>query len=150
MTDPILRETLVDNIVNFVQKYGFNGVDLDLSYSKLSGGVSPVKANFVLLLKALSEKSNEEDFILSVAVDPLEDTARILYDIKEISMYVNFINLKTYDFQGISDAEEEVGVDHTCPLYPSSNEDDEKRKINIVSTLLSGKNCLIRQVGPQK
>ncbi|XP_033229578.1 chitotriosidase-1-like [Belonocnema kinseyi] len=131
LTDPNLRETLVDNIVNFLQKYGFNGVDIDLSYAKLSGGVSPIKENSVLLLKALREKSDEEDFILSVAVDPTEDIARILYDIKEIATYVNFINLKTYNFHGISKAGKKVDVAHTSPHYPSSNENQKRRKMNI-------------------
>ncbi|XP_033229583.1 probable chitinase 10 [Belonocnema kinseyi] len=128
LTDPKLRTKLVNNIIKFVKQYGFNGIDLDLS-SPPQGHASE-KENLVSLLKALKEKFDKEKLILTVLVDPIEETAKILYDIKEISALVSFINLKTYDFHGSAD-DKKVG--HSAPLYHSSKENAEERKINIDS-----------------
>ncbi|XP_033230723.1 acidic mammalian chitinase-like isoform X2 [Belonocnema kinseyi] len=129
VTDPALQEKLVNNIVNFVKKYGFSGIDLDLTDTSEFGGHPSDKGNLVSSLKALREKFDKEGLILSVLVDPNEETAKRFYDIKGISKYVNFINLRTFDFHGISDAEKKVG--HTSPMYSSSKENAEDRKKNI-------------------
>ncbi|XP_033229587.1 acidic mammalian chitinase-like [Belonocnema kinseyi] len=131
LTDPKLRQKLVSNIVNYTKKYRFNGVDINYSDLPQHGGHPADKENFVLLLKALRERFDKENLILSVAVDPKEATAKILYDIKGISRYVNFINLKTFGFHGSSDADKKDGVGHNSPLYPSSKENAKERKKNI-------------------
>ncbi|XP_033215021.1 probable chitinase 2 [Belonocnema kinseyi] len=129
VTDPILREKLVNNILKFVTKYEFSGFDLDWEYPAQRGGIPSDKQNFVLLLKALREKFDKESLILSVAVGASDETAKISYDIKKISKYVNFINLMTYDFHGTYDTNKTVG--HNTPMYPSSKESIEARKLNI-------------------
>ncbi|XP_033229584.1 chitinase-like protein C25A8.4 [Belonocnema kinseyi] len=128
-TNPNLRENLVNNIFTFVKKYGFSGIDLDLTNRPQSGGNPSDKENLVLSLKAVKEKFEKEGLILSVLVDPNEATAKRFYDIKGISTYVNFINLKTFDFHEISNGNMKVG--HISPLYPSSKENAEDRKKNI-------------------
>ena len=125
-----MREKLVNNVVEFVKKYDFNGFDLDWEYPAQRGGVPSDKENFVLLLKALREKFDKEGLILSAAVGASENSAKISYDIKGISKYLNFINLMTYDFHGTFDADKKVG--HNTPMYPSSKENGEDRKLNIV------------------
>ncbi|XP_033229586.1 acidic mammalian chitinase-like [Belonocnema kinseyi] len=131
-TDQNLRQKLVNNLVKYVKKYGFNGIDLDLSYNPQHGGhPSSYKKKYVLLLKAIRERFHKERLTLSVAVDPNESTAEILYDIKEISRYVKFINLKTFEFHLNSDADKKVGVGHTSPMYHSPKENTEERKRNI-------------------
>ncbi|XP_033229580.1 chitinase-3-like protein 1 [Belonocnema kinseyi] len=132
LTDPNLRNKLVDNIADFVKKYGFNGLDLEYSqsYPQTDEQLSD-KENFVLLLKALRERFDKEDLILSVVVDPIETTAKILYDIEGISKYVNFINLKTFDFHGRFDLEKKFGLGYITPMYPSLKDNADERKINI-------------------
>ncbi|XP_033229582.1 acidic mammalian chitinase-like [Belonocnema kinseyi] len=129
LTDPNLRENLVNNIIKFVKKYGFNGIDIDYSEPPSRSGHPSEKKNFVLLLKTLRERFDKESLILSVKVDPNEATAKRFYDIKGITTYVNFINLKTYEFHGNFQEEKKVG--HTSPIYHSSKETGEERKRNI-------------------
>ena len=134
MSDPILREKLVNNVVDFVKKYDFNGLDLDWEYPAQRGGVPSDKENFVLLLKALREKLEKEGLILSVAIGASEKIAKKSYDIKGISKYVNFINLMTYDFNSVPDVKGKIRAN--TPLYPSSKETADQSKLNIVSTFI--------------
>ncbi|XP_033229590.1 chitinase-like protein 4 [Belonocnema kinseyi] len=129
MADPGLRKTLVRNIENFVRKYGFNGIDLRITDSPQKGARPSDKENLVLFLKALKEKFDKKGLILSATVDPNEAVAKLLYDIKGISTYVDFINLRTVDFHEISEAENKVGP--PSPIRPSPKENGEERKKNI-------------------
>ncbi|XP_033229588.1 probable chitinase 10 [Belonocnema kinseyi] len=131
LTDPDVREKLVNNIVNFVKESGFNGIDLDLTNPPQNGGRPSDKENIVLLLKALREEFDKEGLILSALADPSEKTVKLLYDIEGISKYVSFINLKTFDFHGMLDADKKLG--HSSPLYHSSEENEEDRKKNVDS-----------------
>lgn len=127
-----MREKLVDNLVNFVKKNEFNGIDIDYSAPPQNDQSPSDKKNFVLLLKAFRERCDKEHLILSVKLDPKEPTAEILYDIKGISTYVDFINLKTYDFH--REYFRDTNVGHISPLYQSAKDNAEERKKNIVST----------------
>ncbi|XP_033213753.1 probable chitinase 10 [Belonocnema kinseyi] len=129
--DPVLRGKLVNNVVNFVQKYKFNGIQLESAYISQYDAVASDKQNFVLLLKELKEKFDKNGLILALAVDARESTAK-KYDIKEISKYVSFINLETYNFhRDIFNDEKVLKAGHIAPLYHSSKENTEDRKLNI-------------------
>ncbi|XP_033213752.1 probable chitinase 10 [Belonocnema kinseyi] len=129
--DPHLRVKLVNNVFDFVQKNKFNGIELLSAYLIEDNADASDKQNFVLLLKALKEKFDKKGLILSLAVDFRESTAK-KFDIKEISKYVSFINLRTYDFHGgIYENKRVVRAGHIAPLYHSSKENTEDRKLNV-------------------
>uniref|UniRef100_A0A915MEF1 GH18 domain-containing protein n=1 Tax=Meloidogyne javanica TaxID=6303 RepID=A0A915MEF1_MELJA len=79
------------------RKYGFDGIDIDYEYPKN-------KENFNLLFKEFTEafkvdkKRNCERLIITAAVSAGIETAKQSYDIANISNYVEFVNLMTYDF----------------------------------------------------
>lgn len=131
MSDPVTRSKFVENVVQFVKKYKFDGFDLDWEYPAKRGGHPEDVKNLVLVLKDLRKRFDQENLILSVAVGAAEATASISYDIPNLSKYVDFINLMTYDFHGAFDSDHKVG--HHAPLYPSSNETGLQRQMNIVS-----------------
>ncbi|XP_033213859.1 acidic mammalian chitinase-like [Belonocnema kinseyi] len=133
LSDSTLREKLVNNILDFVKKYEFNGIELYWDFSTQAAKGSSDKANFVLLLKALREKFDKESLILSVAVAKREAIAKLSYDVKGISTHANFINLMTYNFHNSFDADKKVGAN--APLYPSSKENAENQKLNIDSVV---------------
>ncbi|XP_033229585.1 acidic mammalian chitinase-like [Belonocnema kinseyi] len=125
LTDRDLREKLADNVFKYVEKYGFNGMDIDHSALPKRGEHPCDKKSFVLLVKSLKEKFDKKRFILSVKVDPNKAAAKILYDIKGISRYADFINLKTFNFHGYTDEDKKNGIGHTSPMYHSSKENPE-------------------------
>jgi chitinase len=51
------------------------------------------------------------------------------YDVPEISKYLDFINVMTYDFHG--QWERQVG--HNSPLYPLESATSYQKKLTVVS-----------------
>jgi len=126
--DPVLRRKFVNNAVDFLQKHNFDGFDLDWEYPNQRGGKPEDVQNFVLLTKELNEAFQKHEFILSAAVAAAESSASLSYDIPQISKYLNFINIMTYDFHGAW--EQQTG--HNAPLYPRKGESASDLKFNVV------------------
>lgn len=59
------------------------------------------------------------------------------YDVVEISKYLDFINVMTYDFHG--QWERQVG--HNSPLYPLESATSYQKKLTVVSNV-ADKICL--------
>ncbi|XP_058795563.1 chitotriosidase-1-like isoform X2 [Phymastichus coffea] len=126
--NPTIRKRFVENMVMFVKKYGFDGLDIDWEYPNQRGGVLADKDNYVALLRELREKFDQEDLILSAAVAAAEVSASQSYIISEMSKYLHFINLMTYDMHGIW--EKKTGIN--APLYAGSWEKtDAERCLNV-------------------
>ncbi|XP_046436427.1 probable chitinase 2 [Neodiprion fabricii] len=115
---PALRSHFADNAVNFVLKYGFDGLDIDWEYPNQRGGTPADVRNFVLLLKELRARFDEHHLILTAAVAAAKISAGLSYDIPTISKYLHFINIMTYDFHGSWDPV----TGHNAPLYPATRE----------------------------
>lgn len=119
------RSIFAASCLEFIQKYGFDGVDLDWEYP-VSGGLSgnihrpQDKQNYVLLLKELRQQLNtvrDKKYLLTVATGA--GTERI-EDMDLIGMikYLDWINVMTYDFHG--GWESKTG--HNAPLYKNNDE----------------------------
>lgn len=105
------RKIFTDSVIDFIIKYGFDGVDIDWEYS-VSGGLSTNvkraedKTNFTLLMKTLREKLDArgavdgKHYILTFA-----GAAGSWYtantQLSELSKYVDYANIMTYDIHGI-------------------------------------------------
>ncbi|XP_033213931.1 probable chitinase 10 [Belonocnema kinseyi] len=131
--NPTLREKLVDNILNFVEKHKFDGIDLQSQYLTQEDANDSDKQNFVLLLKALKEKFDKKGLLLALAVEGIESIAK-RYDIKGISKYVTFINLRAYNLHGDLYTDGKIlKSGHLAPLYHSSKENTKDKKLNVDS-----------------
>ncbi|UJR38435.1 hypothetical protein I4U23_031103 [Adineta vaga] len=122
------RSKFARSCVEFVQKYGFDGVDLDWEYP-VSGGlqgniVRPVdKENYVLLLKEIRQQLDTagtldgKTYLLTVATGA--GTERIAdMDLPGMTNYLDWINVMTYDFHGGWEAK----TGHNAPLYKNDAE----------------------------
>lgn len=120
------RHLFVQNVIQFLEKYGFDGLDVDWEYPAQRGGQKSDKDTFTKLLKNLKNAFADKGFILSAAVAADADSASTSYDIPAISEHLDYINIMTYDFNSNS---------HTsmnAPLYPSSKDDSYDRQENVV------------------
>jgi chitinase len=123
------RRRFVESAVDFVKKYGIDGVDVDWEYPGSPGAGNVYRAvdkeNFTLMLKELREhldkqsriEGREDDpYLLTIATGAsrgfLENT-----EMHKAHQYLDFINLMTYDYHtGGSPV-----AGHHTNLYPSAS-----------------------------
>ncbi|EZA47279.1 hypothetical protein DMN91_005935 [Ooceraea biroi] len=125
--NPAIRAKFVKNVVAFVQKYGFDGFDVDWEYPNQRGGRPQDVQNYVALLKELRAEFDKHGLILSAAVAAAETSASLSYDIAQVSKYLHFVNVMTYDLHG---AWEKV-TGHNAPLYAHQGETGNDLKLNV-------------------
>jgi len=121
------RTTFADSCVDFIVKYGFNGVDIDWEYP-VSGGMSTNikrpedKHNFTLLLKKLREKLNArslldgKQYLLTIAGADGRGYANNT-ELGIVQQYLDYANIMTYDINGTWGGY----TDFNAPLYNNSD-----------------------------
>lgn len=126
VNSPSLRANFVNNIVSFTTQYGFDGFDIDWEYPGYRGGSITDRAAFVELLKDLRPKFDQRGLLLTAAVAASSSYHTTAYDVPKLSLYLDFINVMTYDFHGSYD-----GVTgQNSPLYPSASESTDQLSVH--------------------
>lgn len=135
------RATFADSVVNFIVKYGFDGVDIDWEYP-VSGGLSTNKRrpedkqNFTLLMKVLREKldargaKDGKQYLLTYAGAAGEWYLKNIEPDK-LNQYVDYVNLMTYDYHGTW----EDKTDFVAPLYIDNSLPDATYKTGVASSV---------------
>ncbi|XP_044746621.1 chitotriosidase-1-like [Coccinella septempunctata] len=128
--DPKLRKNMVDSVLEFLDKYEFDGFDLDWEYPDQRGGEEEDIENFITLLQEFKQAFAPKNYILSVDVSGGVVSANTSYHIKELGEAVDMINVMAYDYHGAF--EDYVG--HYAPLYASHMDESElQRSLNVKS-----------------
>jgi chitinase len=121
------RIAFADSCVDFIVKYGFDGVDLDWEYP-VGGGLSTNvnrpedKTNFTLLLKKLRERLDARGiidgrhYILSFA-GTVSNSYISNTELGILQQYVDYGNIMTYDIHGTWDKY----TDFNAPLYNNAD-----------------------------
>lgn len=122
-----LRTAMVNSVVAFLQKYNFDGFDLDWEYPGMRGGAATDKANFIELLKLFRQRFDQLGYILTAAVGASNDHINQAYDVKNMVKYLHHILLMTYDLRGTWDGV--TGVN--APLYSSNLESAVFASLNV-------------------
>lgn len=122
------REKFAANVVKFVKKYNFDGFDIDWEYPAQRGGAQEDVKNYIELLKVMRKHFDENNLILSAAVAAGKSSASKSYIIPEMSKYLDFINVMSYDLHGAW--ESQTGIN--APLYPATGDNPE---LNVVSNI---------------
>lgn len=118
--DSTKRTKFVNNIVNLVEKYGFDGVDIDWESAT---GAYVVAENMNLLVKDLRKKLDDAQekggspYLLTAAIPATSwGTEKDRFDFKTLNQYLDHINMMTYDLNNPDKAT------HLSALYTSSND----------------------------
>lgn len=130
------RTIFANSCVDFIKKYGFDGIDIDWEFP-VSGGPptnkyrKEDKQNFTLLLKAIREKldiqgkKDGKHYLLTIAggagsmgIDNVE--------LWNIHRYLDFANIMTYDMHGTWDKY----TDFNAPLYGGNSPNYVKSSVD--------------------
>ncbi|XP_076345267.1 uncharacterized protein LOC143244460 isoform X2 [Tachypleus tridentatus] len=141
VADSSLRGKFIQSTIRFLRQNRFNGLELDWEYPGSRAGSShDDRKGYALLIKELrqafeeeSDSRQKERLILSVAMPAGKDYIDDGYDVPEISRYVDFMNVFTYDYHT---AYEGV-VNHHAPLHKTPNVGrwDERKRLNVNWTI---------------
>jgi len=131
LTENIFRMNgFVYDAIEFLRQHKFDGLDIDWEYPRGPDD----KASFVSLVKELrlaiegeAKGSKLPKLLLTAAVPASFEAIEAGYDVAEISKYLDFINVMTYDFHG--QWEKEVG--HNSPLYPLNSATGFQKRLTV-------------------
>lgn len=118
VNNPSARARFVEHVIEFIEKWGFDGLDLDWEYPKCwqvdcNKGPDSDKAGFASLVRELSNAFRPKGLLLSSAVSPSKAVIDAGYDVPVLSRYFDWIAVMTYDFHGHWDKQ----TGHVAPLY---------------------------------
>lgn len=131
LTSNVFRmNQFVYEAIDFLREYQFNGLDVDWEYPR---GADDRKA-YVDLLRELrvafegeAKTSGQPRLLLTAAVPASFEAIAAGYDVPEISKYLDFINVMTYDFHG--QWERQVG--HNSPLFSLESASGHQKKLTV-------------------
>ncbi|XP_065076861.1 probable chitinase 10 [Ochlerotatus camptorhynchus] len=131
LTSNVFRmNQFVYEAIDFLREYQFNGLDVDWEYPR---GADDRKA-YVDLLRELriafegeAKTAGQPRLLLTAAVPASFEAIAAGYDVPEISKYLDFINVMTYDFHG--QWERQVG--HNSPLFPLDTASAYQKKLTV-------------------
>ncbi|XP_069687368.1 acidic mammalian chitinase-like [Periplaneta americana] len=132
------REKFADSVVSFVEKQGFNGLDLDWEYPARRGGVPEDKDHFTLLLKVLSEKLHARGHLITIAVSADPKTIANGYDIPNVGKYADYITVMTFDYHTPS-SDTVTGLNSPLDSLPQDTGYNKELNVkNSINTWLKG------------
>ncbi|CAG9854034.1 unnamed protein product [Phyllotreta striolata] len=111
------RDALAKNVLEFLEKRGFDGFDLDWEYPGERGGDWETdRDHYTALIKAFSDALKPKGYLLSAAVAADALIIDNGYDAPELSKYLDMLNVMAFDFHGaFNNCVTCVG--HVSPLY---------------------------------
>ncbi|XP_060897785.1 chitinase, acidic.1 [Labrus mixtus] len=117
------RAAFIRSAISYLRTHNFDGLNLAWEYPAHNGSPGTDKQRFTMLVKELV-KAFEDDardtrktqLLLSATVAGFIPTINAAYEVKDISVQLDFINVMTYDFHG----HWEAATGHNSPLYRSS------------------------------
>jgi len=135
VNSPSARRRFITQLLLFIEKYDFEGLDLDWEYPvcwqvDCNKGPESDKQSFAELIKELSDEFKPRGLLLSAAVSPSKRVIDAGYDVPTLSKYLDWISIMTYDFHGQWDKK----TGHVAPLYSLPN--DWEPTFNAVSFTL--------------
>jgi chitinase len=98
-----IRREFIRNTIKYLRKYRFDGLDLDWEFPETETDrriFSLLVHDYRLEFQNEASLTNRTRLLLTAAVAPYRPKIEAGYDIKEIALYLDYINLMTYDYHG--------------------------------------------------
>jgi len=125
--DPQRRHSFVTSAVAFLEKYNFDGLDLDWEYPGKRGGKPEDKENFIKLIKELHDAFKKKKLMLTAAIGAAAETIDAAYDIPNMYKYLDYVHVMCYDYHGKWDKK----TGHNAPLLPRPTESERDWTLNV-------------------
>lgn len=128
------RKEFIKSIKYFLRNYTLDGIDLDWEFPALSSGGKRERQHFSQLLYEIKREYIREkrNYLLTVAVAAPETIIDISYDVDQINLYADFVNIMTYDFHYYKKLTPFTGLN--SPLY-AKHEEQLSATLNINYTV---------------
>ncbi|XP_023944029.2 probable chitinase 10 [Bicyclus anynana] len=132
VNNPSARRKFIVHVIDFLQQYEFDGLDLDWEYPKCwqvecEKGPNSDKQGFAALVKELRSAFVPRGLLLSAAVSASKRVIDLAYDIPVLSRNLDWISLMTYDYHG----QWEKKTGHLAPMYAQDSDDDKTLNTNF-------------------
>ncbi|CAB3372894.1 Hypothetical predicted protein [Cloeon dipterum] len=96
--DPQKRQIFIQSVIKFLDKFDFDGLDLDWEFPANRGGKPEDKENFVTLVKEL--RAAMPNKLLTAAFGAGETIIKSAYNIRALSTHLDLMHIMAYDYHG--------------------------------------------------
>ncbi len=99
-----IRREFIRNTIKYLRKYRFDGLDLDWEFPETETDrriFSLLVRDYRLEFQNEASLTNRTRLLLTAAVAAYQPKIEQGYDIKEITPFLDYINLMTYDYHGL-------------------------------------------------
>lgn len=101
VSDSSARRRFIQNLLPYLQKFGFRGIHFDWNYprcwqSDCRKGPESDRPNFTKLIKEISAEFQKHDLILGVGISGYKEIISKSYELDELSNAADFLTVMTY------------------------------------------------------
>lgn len=98
--NPVRRKQFIKQTLEFIQKYNFDGLDLDWEYPTQRDGSPEDRENFVDFVRELRDAFKPYKLLLTSAFGASKKVIDAAYDVRALNKYLDYIHVMAYDYGG--------------------------------------------------